>query len=208
MTRSLLLVLSAALAAAAQDYKLEPGGAAPAETGAFKSALEAQSSKIVDTSGKPYAEVWLRAAQPPAAKTTEDNVTLGELVHGSFVGVIYFPAAGASDRRGQSIKPGYYSMRYSLFPISGDHQGVAPQRDFFILVRVADDGDINSTPKFAELMDLARKASGTGHPLVLSAWKPDTFAAGLTKEGDHDWVLQKKMGNLPVALIVSGRGEL
>ena len=73
--------------------------------------------------------------------------------------------------------------------------------------KVADDADPSAVPKFEALMTMSRKASGTTHPLVMSIWKPDTFAAGFAKEGEHDWVLQVKVGSLSMAIILIGRGE-
>jgi len=195
-----------ASALVAQDYKMQSGGAPPDEVGALKAAIEAKSTKVVDASGKVYCELWMRSTPAPAGKSTEENITMPEVIHGTFFGVIQFPNGGA-DRRGQPIKPGFYTLRYSNFPITGDHQGVAPQRDFFVVTKLSDDTDPASTPKFDALMTLSRKGSGGTHPLILSIWKPDTFAAGFTKEGEHDWVLQTKVGSLPIAIILIGRGE-
>jgi hypothetical protein len=203
------LMTGAALLAAAtfgQDYKTDVGAAPPAEASAYTSVLEAKSVRVLDSSGKVFCELWLRNAAPPEAKSTESNVTLPELAQGTLMGVIQFPANGA-DRRGQQVKPGIYTLRYSNFPISGDHQGVAPQRDFLVLSKIADDTDAASTPRFDALMSLSRKASGTNHPLVLSIWKADSPATGFGKEGEHDWVLTKSVGKIPLAIILVGRSE-
>ena len=200
-----LSLTAAFLAAAAfgQEYKMQAGGAPPE---AFKSAVEGKSIQIVDGAGKVYCDLWMRSTAAPAGKSTEANVTLTEAVPGTFFGVIQFPAQ-AADRRGQPIKPGVYTLRYANFPITGDHQGVAPQRDFFILSKVGDDTDISAPLKFDALMASSRKASGTTHPLVMSIWKPDTFTPGLAKEGEHDWILQTKAGSLSMAIILIGKGE-
>ncbi len=69
-----------------------------------------------------------------------------------------------------------------------------------------DDTDPNSTPAFEALMTAARKASGTPHPLVLSIWKAEGAGKmAVTKEGESDWVLQSKIGDTPVSLIVAGK---
>jgi hypothetical protein len=208
MTRKLGFTAAFLTASAlfAQDYKMQSGGAPPDEVGALKAAIEAKSIRVVDSTGKVYCDLWMRSTPAPAGKSTEENITMPEVIQGTFFGVIQFPN-GAADRRGQPIKPGLYTLRYSNFPITGDHQGVAPQRDFFILSKISDDTDPASAPKFDALMTLSRKASGTTHPLVMSIWKPDTYAAGFTKEGDHDWVLQTKVGTMPIAMILAGRGE-
>ena len=142
--------------------------------------------------------MWLRGAQPADARSSEQNITLPEVPHGALMGVISFPA-GASDRRGQAIKPGVYTMRYSQFPITGDHQGVAPQRDFLILSPLSEDKDGEANLKFDALMAMSRKGSGTTHPLILRLWKADQPQRGLSKEGEHDWVPQRQIGKLPLA---------
>ncbi len=206
--KTVLLSTTLALAAAfgEQSYKAETAGPMPESATALKSVLDAQGVKIVDGTGKVYCELWLRASQPAEAKSTEQNITLPELPHGALIGVISFPN-GSSDRRGQAIKPGVYTLRYSQFPITGDHQGVAPQRDFLILGPIATDKDGSATLAFGPLMEAARQASGTTHPLVLSMWKADQPQPGFAKEGEHDWVLQRKIGSLPIAIILIGRAE-
>jgi hypothetical protein len=121
------------------------------------------------------------------------------------MGVVRFPAK-YMDRRGQSIQPGVYTMRFSFYPENGDHQGAAPQRDFLVLSRVAEDKDANATPTFEALMEMSRKASGTPHPLVLSMWKQDpaAFKPGVAAEGESDQVLQLKIGSTPISVIVAG----
>ncbi len=205
--KPIILALSLAASLFADgDFKAQPGGALPEPAAALKGSLEASGTKIVDGTGKVYAEIWLRTALPADAKSAEQNITLPELPHGALIGVISFSAA-ASDRRGQAIKAGLYTLRYSQFPITGDHQGVAPQRDFVVLGSIAEDKDPDSTPKFDTLMAIGRKASGTTHPLILSMWKADVATPSLTKEGEHDWVLIRKIGSIPVAIIISGRAE-
>src|SRR5882762_5012164 len=69
--------------------------------------------------------------------------------------------SNGSDRRGQTIKAGVYTLRYGIMPVNGDHQGAAPQRDFVLMTPAADDKDLNATPNFEALVAMSRKASGT-----------------------------------------------
>ena len=131
-------------------------------------------------------------------------MSLPTLVHGAVVGVVHFPAR-YSDRRGQTLKPGVYTMRYSMYPINGDHQGAAPQRDFFLLTPAAEDKDPAAAPNFDTLMNMSRKASSTPHPAVFSVWKAEPFKPGLAAEGEQDWVLETKLGDIPVAIILVGK---
>jgi hypothetical protein len=200
-----LLVLSGSLALA--QYKMEPSGAPPSDLApAFASALQQQGVKLLGADGSVYCEVWFRTKVPSGPKSADDAVTLS-ISQGALLGVIRF-AGPAQDRRGQSLKAGTYTLRYSQYPVNGDHQGVAPQRDFALLVRVADDTDPAATPGFDALVALSTKASGTPHPAVLSIWNSasDKFP-NLSKQGDHDWVLDVKAGDVPISIILAGKVE-
>ena len=200
-----LALLSASLASA--QYKMEPGGVPPTELPpAFAATLQPQGVTILGPGGSPYCEVWFVAKAAAGPKSTDDTVTLS-IPQGTLLGVIRF-AGPAQDRRGQPLKAGTYTLRYSQYPVNGDHQGVAPQRDFALLVRIADDTDPAAAPAYPALVALSAKASGTPHPAVLSIWSStsDKFP-NLSKQGDHDWVLDTKMGGVPLSIIVAGKVE-
>jgi len=200
-----LALLSGSLAFA--QYKMEPAGAPPADlVPALAAALQPQGVKILGPNGSVYCEVWFRTQVASEPKSTDDAVTLS-IPQGALLGVIRF-AGPAQDRRGQSLKAGTYTLRYSQYPVNGDHQGVAPQRDFALLTLAGDDKDPSATPGFDALVALSAKASGTPHPAVLSIWKSasDKFP-NFSKQGDHDWVLDVKVGDLQISIILAGKVE-
>ncbi len=205
--RTLATLLITSLAAFAQ-YKAEAAGAPPAELNpAIAATLSKTGAKILNPDGSVMCEVWLVAANPKASAGPEEASTLA-VVQGSLVGAIRFPTKN-SDRRGQTIKPGVYTLRYSMYPVNGDHQGAAPQRDFALMTPAADDSDPAATPNFDTLVGWSRKASGTPHPAVLSIWKQEAadFKPGFAAMGEHDWVLQAKVGDVMLAIILVGRAE-
>ncbi len=197
-----------AAGAAFPQYKVEPAGPPPSELpAAVAGTLQKDGYKIVAGNGTAFCEVWFRTTAPSGPKTTEDGVTLPTIPQGSLMGALRFPGRG-SDRRGQSIKPGVYTLRYGLQPVNGDHQGVAPQRDFLLMVPAADDPGPTATPGFDDLVKLSTKASGTPHPAVLSmSSSSNTTFPELKKEGDSDWALHAKIGDTPVEVILVGRVE-
>ncbi len=198
---AVIAVLVSTLAAA--EYKLADAGAPPAELPeAMRNALQPNGVKILGGNGSTQFEIWMRTELPAGPPSSEPNVSLPMIPHGALLGVARF-SAEASDRRGFQIQPGIYTLRYSLYPVNGDHQGVAPQRDFLILVRLADDPGVGATPGFENLMELARKAAGGPHPLSLSLRKDPDASPGLTQAGE-DWVLHTRIGGTPVAIIVIG----
>jgi len=185
---------------------MEPAGAPPAEV-PFASALQKDGFKITGPDAAVYAEVWFAAKVSAGPKSTDDAVTLPTIAQGALLGVIRFPGK-AADRRGQPLKPGIYTMRYSQYPVNGDHQGVAPQRDFVLLSPISIDTDPNATPAFDPLVAMSTKASGTPHPAVLSISNSSSDKLpNFSKQGDHDWVLDTKVGDLSISIILVGKVE-
>jgi len=202
---SLRLCLPLLLCAASvmAQYKAEPAGPPPSDLApSIAGALQKDGTKITNN-GTPYCEIWFRTDKPSGGKNAaEEAVTLPTIPQGALLAVIRFDGKG-SDRRGQNLKPGVYTLRYSLMPVNGDHQGAAPQRDFMLLAPAADDKDLNAMPAFEALVDMSKKASGTPHPAVMSFWKADDAKTGLSQQGD-DWVFQTKLGDTAIAVILIG----
>lgn len=203
----LTLFLLSSLSLFAQ-YKVETADALPAGVpAAVAGTLQKQGVKILAPNGQVLAQVWMRATAPPSMAAKEDTVTWTGVAHGALIGLIHFPAKH-SDRRGQPINPGVYTMRLSFFPVNGDHQGVAPQRDFLLLSKAEEDTDAAATPNFDTLVAASKKVTGAPHPAVFSMWKVDSdFQAGFSQMGENDWVLQIKVGDTPIAVILVGKAE-
>jgi len=205
--RLTFLFVTLLTAAWAQDYKVETAsGAAPGLPAAYSSAVQAQGYRVTGPNG-PWCEIWFRNSIPTSAKPTDDAIVFA-IPQGALVGILRFPSEG-SDRRGQTIKAGVYTMRYSDFPVDGAHQGVAPQRDFLLLTPIANDADPSATPAFDKLVQMSIKASGTPHPAVFSIEKPGASNfPSITTEGDTpDQVLNVKIGDLQLAVIVVGKAQ-
>ena len=199
--------LLAATAAFAQ-YKAQPAGDPPAGLATpVLATLNKAGTKIVADNGSAYVEIWLRSTMPSGPNTGESSVTLPTIRPGALLGVLRFPAKGG-DRRGQTIAPGVYTLRYGDYPVNGNHQGVAPQRDFLLLVPAALDKSADAVSDFDALMELSRKASAAPHPAVLSFWKSDADQKlGLEKQGEKDWVLTAKIGDTAVSIILIGKAD-
>ena len=190
------------------QYKAQPAGDPPTEVAApIAAALNKTGTKITAASGSTAVEIWLRSTAPSGPNTGETSVTLPTIPPGSLLGVLRFPAKGL-DRRGQTIAPGVYTLRYGNYPINGNHQGVAPQRDFLVLVPAALDKSAEAISDFNALMDLSRKASATPHPAVISFWKADADdKPGFDKQGEKDWVLTTNLGSTKVSIILIGKAD-
>jgi hypothetical protein len=199
-------VLMAAFSVSAQEYKLETISTPPPNLpAAYSSLIATPGYRVVGPNG-PWVEVWFRKSIPTGPKSSDDSIVF-PIAQGTLIGILHFPGE-AYDRRGQQIKPGVYTLRYSDYPSDGAHQGVAPQRDFALMTPVAQDSDPNAKPAFEALVKMSTQASGTPHPAVLSLETPSstTFPA-VVKEGDTDEALDVKVGDLGIGLIVVGKAQ-
>jgi hypothetical protein len=206
MTRLLFIASLLATSLFAQDYKLETISTPPPSLPAgYAAVIDSSGYRVVGAKG-PWCEIWFRKSIPAGPKSSDDAVTL-PYAQGALLGIIRFPSAGY-DRRGQTVKAGVYTLRYSDYPVDGAHQGVAPQRDFAVLSPLSADADPNATPAFQALVDASINGVGTPHPAVLSLEPPAGGSApAVVKQGDSDWALNIKIGNVSFAIIVVGKTE-
>ncbi|HEX8203220.1 MAG TPA: hypothetical protein VF590_22275, partial [Isosphaeraceae bacterium] len=128
--------LSATVARAQESYKVEvlKEGPPAALAAGIKGTLATSGYRVLDDQGKPYADLWFRAAVPAsgAPAGAKGAVLFPVLAEGELLGALRFPGDGF-DYRDQPIAGGVYTMRYGLEPINGDHLGVSPFRDFALL---------------------------------------------------------------------------
>jgi len=189
---SLVLLLTGV--ASAQSYKVEKIAAAlPQELApAVREALAGEVLRVIGPQGT-LCELWLRKVVPAKANPTQElGITLGQLAEGTLVGAVRFPA-DVKDYRQQRVKAGVYTLRYALIPVDGNHQGVAPQRDFLLASPASADQGANAISRDATLA-LSRKATGTSHPSVWSLAALDSAPASLPamahqEDGDM-WLLE------------------
>ena len=202
------LVMATGLALAAEP-KVQAVSALPASIpGVIAGALQASGNRVLAADASPVAEIWLRKDLPVSGQKEVEGANYPALTPGILVGVILFSTPG-KDFRSQQVKPGTYAMRYELLPNDGNHMGVAPDRDFLLLVPVADDPGPAKTLPYQELVKLSSRAAGTSHPAVFSmpaVDKRDLPAAYADPNGYIVFAgqLGTTAGNLPVALIVKG----
>jgi hypothetical protein len=205
--RKLVLSLLFTAGAVLAQYKAEPAGAPPSELNATVVSLLSKDGLKVSDGSKVIGEFWFRSSMPTGGQA-EEMKSLEQVPHGALLGAARFPA-NYSDRRGQQIKAGVYTLRYSLYPQNGDHQGVAPQRDFLLLVQAATDIDGKANLEYKDVTARSMKASGTPHPAVFAVWKAEAadFKPGVSALGEHDQVLNVKIGDTPVSMIIVGKSE-
>lgn len=96
--------------------------------------LAPQSFRVNDASGQALLTFWIRKEIPLEATKDqiENGVTYREVVPGSLIGCLEVHQQW-TDFRKQTIKPGVYTLRLAIQPMTGDHEGTAPHQDFCLL---------------------------------------------------------------------------
>jgi hypothetical protein len=203
---TLAVVLCFAASASAQT-KVESIDAAPAASEAIVKAVSDHALRV-NAAGN-TVQLW-----PAKSITGEANAADGalypDLPRGTFAGVIQF-SSEAADFRGQKIKAGTYTLRYAVLPSDGNHLGVAPSPDFFLLVPAANDVNPDAVIPYPRLIRLSARAAGTNHPAAFSLTTAAKKSPSInTNEKGHVAVtfeLNINGKTLPAALIVVGVAE-
>jgi hypothetical protein len=179
---------------------------------AMRATLQPQGLRVVGDSGV-LCEVWMRKTIPQ-----KSGAGYGSIANGTFVGVITYTGKGG-DFRGQAIKPGTYTLRFQTIPSDGNHLGVAPSPEFFLLAPASADKDPAAQVSYEELVKLSKQASGTNHPHPLNLAPPSGGGNPTFKqvgEGER-WALEGKTKaqpagggaevDFPFAIILIGKAE-
>jgi hypothetical protein len=203
----------AASNAVAGDNKVEQVGAYadPAASDTLKKAFDAKGWRVSMADGA-YCDVWMRTTIA-AGKTDQPGAVYTSLGESTLVGVVTF-AKATTDFRGQSVKPGSYTLRYALHPADGNHMGISPIRDFLIMLPVAMDPNPDASFKFEEMSKMSTKVTGTNHPGVLSLVQIDKAPAvpGVSQDESNHTVFSASLKGqsgavIAIAFIVKGHAE-
>jgi hypothetical protein len=196
------LCLISALSAA--QVRLETAGPLPdtAVAPEIGKAVSTQGYRVL-LGGKTLCEIWLATSMARPATAGEHTVYSAMLAPGALAGVVVFPN-GAKDFRGQTIRPGMYTLRYALMPNDGNHLGVAPERDFLLLVPAANDRSPATTASAAEVNRASAAASGTNHPATFMLVPPVGGELPRTVETPDGYVV---FAAKDLALVVKGQAE-
>jgi hypothetical protein len=174
-------------------------------------SLDSMGYRLTLDDPKPCCELWLRKSVP-AQTNKNSELVYPQFAESTLLGVIHFPQS-AADFRGHPIPAGFYTLRYELLPDDGNHLGVAPNRDFVLLIPTQSDTDPNSRFKYQELVSMSAKTAGTKHPAPLNLTPADKPSPGTVAKDDHEhWIFSASLKlvsgeDLSFALIVKGTAE-
>jgi hypothetical protein len=209
---SLAVIAGLAILGLANGAKVEPVGAFADQSASesVRGALESTGYKVSLDSGAEVCRIWLRKGLPSQTKADVQGANFSAFGASSLIGVISFPGK-TTDYRGQAIKAGSYTLRYAVHPADGNHMGIAPDRDFLLMVPVTVDQDANAQIKFEDLVKMSAKSAGTNHPAglnLITAEGQKAFPSAYQDDSNHTVFVAKLKpasgSEIPFALIVKG----
>ena len=199
---SLISLALVALSLNAQSqFKSSAADAMPPELGpAIQAVLNPAGTKIMTEQGAPILEIWFRSALPLEAASRGACDAPDDSAR----------CVGGGDARLRSrygrawsgARSGRVYIALRCFAGQRRSKTVAPQRDFMLISRAADDQKADTISDMGALMKQSAKVSGTPHAAVYSMWKAGSDFPGFTYENEADWVLQSKIGNVPICTTV------
>ena len=163
-------------------------------------------------SSRTVCELWLCKEWPVDAEFKPTPERLYPFKPGQLIGVLRFRRRG-SDFRDQNIGRGWYTLRFGLQPVDGNHEGTSPTRDFLVMVG-ADQDTANKSWDMRKLLEASAEAAGSTHPGLLCLQKATDGADTVMRHDETNdwWILhtvgtgaaEEKTQQIPLDLIVVG----
>ena len=191
-----ILVLVALPAAQGQDFSVEvvENGPDAGEVSADLVALMSNNGYRIKNGSRTTGEIWLLKqweVDPAFEKTME---RLYPFTPGQLIGLLHFNRRG-SDFRDQTISSGWYTLRFALQPVDGNHVGTSPTRDFLVLVDAGQDAADRDWGE-EDLNRASAGAAGSTHPAMLCLQAPEetSEAVGVRHDEANDWWILQALG--------------
>jgi hypothetical protein len=202
----------------AQDYSVETIDEAPdAEEVSDEIAelIAEQGVRVKRGSTRTVCELWFCKQWNVDADFEATSQRLYPFTPGQLIGLLHFSRRG-SEFRDQAISSGWYTLRFALQPVDGNHVGTSPTRDFFLLVDAERD-ELPENWEMDALNESSAEAAGSSHPAMLCLQRAtEGSELALRHDEQHDWwilhlVGQGKAGEktieIPIDLVVVGHAE-
>lgn len=216
-----LLWLTSFLApvAVGQDYTVEviDGGPDSESLAADWIALLSDKGIRVNRGTRAAAEIWLAKQWYVDAEFEASSERLYPFTPGQLIGVVHYGRRG-SDFREQEISSGWYTLRFGLQPVDGNHVGTSPTRDFLVLVEASKDA-VDKQWTADDLNVISAEVAGASHPamLCLQPVRDSGATPGIWHDEFYDWWIVRAQGkglgadkqskDLTVELVVVGHAS-
>lgn len=198
-----------------QDYSVEVIDVGPDAEEVSKEVAQRfseQGLRVKRGASRTVCEIWLCKQWPlePGFEATEER--LYPFTPGQLIGLLHFQRRG-SEFRDQTVSSGWYTLRFGLQPVDGNHEGTSPTRDFLLLVDAEQD-EFPETWKVEDLLETSAEAAGSNHPAMICLQRASKGSEhAIRHDESNDWwilhvvgkgIAKDKTQDVPVDLVVVG----
>lgn len=186
-----LLTLFLAHDVVGQEHRVEAIKRTPEAKGLSKevaATLSDEGIKVIRGTSRTVCEFWPCKKWEISANFKPTTERLYPFKAGHLIGLLHFPRRG-KDFRDQTIKSGWYTLRYALQPTDGNHEGTSSTRDFLVMVRAEEDKS-PETIETKQLLAASAEAANSAHPAMLCFQRPPEASSkdsSLRHVEDNDW---------------------
>ncbi|MCA9126690.1 MAG: hypothetical protein KDB22_06385 [Planctomycetales bacterium] len=199
----------------AQEYSVEKKDGPPVadELSADFQKVFAENGIRVKRGSRTALELWLCKELTVSEDFTATTEMLYPFEPGQLIGLLHLPRRG-SDFRDQTISSGWYTLRFGLQPVDGNHEGTSLTRDFLVLVNLEKD-QVGKEWDAKTLATVSAEAAGSTHPAMMCLQKPtEGDDTAIRHNESRDWwilhTIGKKAGKgepLAIDLIAVGHAD-
>jgi len=213
-------ILAHVTAAHAADQKVETLKEGPVGLSAEVAATIAETGYRISGKDGVICDVWLAKEIPLKPKFKSSLRVKYPFQAGQLIGAIRFPdSSQPNDFRGQSLKPGTYTLRYGLQPDDGNHLGTSDIRDFLVGCPPKTDTNPKRVEEIKELFKLSASAAGSTHPAIFLLTPPPEKpydAAGVRRDDEKNLLIFQANANgkddgksvsVPVSVVTVGKSD-
>lgn len=149
--------------------------------------------RVKSGTGRTICEVWPTKQWAIDTTFQPSEQRLYPFQPGQLMGLVHYTRK-SSDFRKQVIPSGWYTLRFALQPVDGNHEGTSITRDFLVLVSVAEDlADKQWDDK--TLFKTSGESIGTTHPAMLSLQRSEGGdKTSIRSVTDKEWQILKLAG--------------
>jgi hypothetical protein len=168
----------------------------------------------IKSGSRTTAEIWLCKQWQVDPSFEKSMQRLYPFQPGDLIGMLHFSRRG-SDFRDQQMSSGWYTLRFALQPIDGNHIGTSPTRDFLVMVDASEDAADKDWGE-DDLNEASAGAAGSAHPamICLQAPRESGEAPSIRHDEANDWWILRAQGTgigadgkameLPIEMVVAG----
>lgn len=172
----------------------------------------AENGYRVKRGSRTVCEIWLSKDLKLDPEFKESLERHYPFTPGQLIGILHFPRRG-SEFRDQTVSSGWYTLRFGLQPIDGNHVGTSPTRDFVLLVS-ADADQADDEWDTEELVEKSAEAAGSAHPAMICLQPLGEGSPGQVRHmEEQDWWVLRAVGQgkadgqpkeIPIDMVVVG----